>query len=282
MTALSQTRNLFFVAYGARVYVYTPQFPSQRIPEQPAVIISPPTSKPGLQGYLDEYNPHALNQIVVGELGTEEILVCVHDDGDVVVYMVRTIASAISRKNSGPPDAEFDDVRPFRVENVGMSAWGIAIHKTSRQIAISANTHDITVFSFGLVDGMEDSEIDSDESRARRLSRDENVIEAVFQDGNPRKRQRKSLPAARLQDKTYTLKGHENNIPTVAFCNERMDPEGRYLVSTDIDGYVVLWDIPQERELLWTRLGNVEMGDIWQSARGFDSWSVTMGWREHD
>lgn len=42
------------------------------------------------------------------------------------------------------------DFTSFFCENVGISAWGLAVHSASRLIAVSSNHHEITVFAFGL------------------------------------------------------------------------------------------------------------------------------------
>ena len=40
----------------------------------------------------------------------------------------------------------------FLHENVGMSAWGLAIHEKSRMIAVSSNLKEVTVFMPALVE----------------------------------------------------------------------------------------------------------------------------------
>jgi hypothetical protein len=49
-------------------------------------------------------------------------------------------------------------VRPFFQQNVEISAWGLAIHKNSRLIAVGTNKHNVHVFAFGLTDLDSDSD----------------------------------------------------------------------------------------------------------------------------
>lgn len=44
----------------------------------------------------------------------------------------------------------FEAPEPFFRKNVGKSAWGLAIHRKSKIIAVSSNLHEITVFAFAL------------------------------------------------------------------------------------------------------------------------------------
>ncbi|EME85581.1 uncharacterized protein MYCFIDRAFT_41253, partial [Pseudocercospora fijiensis CIRAD86] len=152
-TGLSQLQNLFFVAYSSQIYVYVPHFSTQALPPKPALIVPSQPSTPALQGYLDSTNPHSINNLVVQFLGNEEVVAVVRDDGDVDAFLVRHILQAIERRTEhhGRIDTRADEVKPIFQSNVGKSAWGLAIHSQARILAVSANTHSITVFKFGLV-----------------------------------------------------------------------------------------------------------------------------------
>ncbi|KAI5367991.1 Putative ribonucleotide reductase, transcriptional regulator Crt10 [Septoria linicola] len=214
LTALSQERNLYFVAYNTNIYVYVPQYPTQFVPHTPALIVSSQPSSPGLAGTIDPRNPHSINSLVVQHLGNEEVVAAVRDDGDVDAFLVRHIASAIEKRaeagSSIGPVA--DELRPIFQSNVGQSAWGLAIHTKARIIAVSANTHNITVFKFGLARDVDDenevSGSDSEDSSNTR-GREEVVSQVI---------------------------NGSSNIPHIAFCNTGDDPKGQWLLTTDIGG----------------------------------------------
>ncbi|KAI9832565.1 MAG: hypothetical protein M1819_004355 [Sarea resinae] len=243
-TALSQTRNLYFAGYMDKIHVYRPQFPYQSLSSKPAIVLSPPVSRPGLPGYIDHRAPpHAINHLIVGDLGDDEILCCACDDGDVVAYSIRSIAHAVERADlvkevdaSGNGTTRMDEVRHFFLENVGMSAWGLAIHKAARMIAVSANTHAITVYAFGLTQQNENNspeppnENDAMQSSALLISSAwHDYINTHF--------------ARRDVNFKISLIAHQENVPSVTFCNTDDDLHGKWLVSTDIAGCMVIWDV---------------------------------------
>jgi WD40 repeat protein len=89
------------------------------------------------------------------------------------------------------------------VLSVEMSAWAIDTHSQNNLLAIGANTHIISIFHLGMgVEGMKWTS--------------EKPFSVIY----PR----------------LDLKGHEHNIPTVAF-----DKRGEYLASGSIDKTVRLW-----------------------------------------
>ena len=236
LTALSQYHNLFFIACIDKIHVYSPQFPSQKISSKSELEFKLAATQPGLSGYIDHEHPHAVNQLVIGDLGNQEILVATCDDGDVVVYSTRHIYNAIEiGQDIGP--TLFDPIRPFFKRNVGMSAWGIAIHKAARLIAISSNTKQIKVFAFavGQNSPSERSSPVSDEDLLGDLDRDPG--------GADWKRVHTWSPDQRSRNLEIILIGHSHNIPNIAFCNTEDDLLGRYLVSTDINGWTYVWDI---------------------------------------
>ena len=100
-TALSHYRNLYFVAVGPEIHVYQPQFPSQQLASDHVFKLCPPVTATSLPGYINPESPHAVNHLVVGDLGNEEILVSAHDNGDVVAYTTRSIGFAIEKFEPG-------------------------------------------------------------------------------------------------------------------------------------------------------------------------------------
>ena len=205
-------------------------------------MIDLPASRSGLTGLLDPRKPHACNQIIVGDLGNEEILLLACDDGDVLAYTTRSISNAILAKDSRKFDvpAPNTDLKPFFIRNVGSSAWGLAIHKASRMIAVSANTQRITVFAFALHHGgrQDDAEVSESEFDI------EDDVEIQYEIPD-QVRQLTTAPGHSLRNLeiTITLTGHRDNIPSISFCNHDSDQNGRYLVSTDIRGETLIWDI---------------------------------------
>lgn len=154
----------------------------------------------------------------------------------------------------------FSDVRLFFSANVLRSAWGIATHKAARILAVSSNTHKITVFALAL------RSVKSDGSDSSAGSDDDLEPERPEMAGpaqNPTLPGKVNpavvkAPTDRSCDITIELHGH-SNIPSIAFCNTEEDLEGRYLVSTDINGLVIIWDV-------WARvaLREITPENIWR------------------
>jgi hypothetical protein len=115
-----------------------------------------------LYTHYPENGTRAINKLLVQLLGSEEVLAVVRDDGDVEAYYTRHIYNAIEKRAYYDSDLGIlsADVKPFFHRNVGSSAWGLAIHSTARMIAVSANTHAATVFTFALTDGESEDESD--------------------------------------------------------------------------------------------------------------------------
>ena len=269
-SALSRYRNLLFIAYLDKVYVYTPSFPEQIVTTKPQLVIEIPRSRPGLTGCVDPNEPHAINHLIVGDIGDEEVLVVACDDGDVVSYTVRSLSVAMEEgatvvhgldeseramlirpqyKNSILPLADPANTSlprlliPWFHENVGKSAWGLALHKSAMLLAVSSNTHCIYVFAPAL--GREGDgpfhETYGPLINAERYPSWETTDLFALKD--------------RPLGRRITLQGHAANIPNIAFCDNDLDPEGKYLASTDIEGYTKIWDIWQGTQIL-ERLDN--------------------------
>jgi len=251
------------VACKSLIYVFEPRFPDQELPKEPALVIDTQPSAPYLLGYLDPPEPHTINNVHVHHLGREEVFAVVRDDGDVDAYFTRHLHEAIQRRKE--PDNALGtlavDIRPFFQDNVGMSAWGLAIHAEARLLAVSSNTHMFTVFAFALTssDDVED-EADDQEFEANMIEdedEDEDEDDDSYDDGDeygnedededgsddnpPAPSSRR--PMNRNLDRRYEFLAGDQNIPHIAFCNTKDDPEGRWLLSTDINGYTTSWDL---------------------------------------
>ncbi|KAL2023449.1 hypothetical protein VTK56DRAFT_2445 [Thermocarpiscus australiensis] len=157
LTALSQRYNLYFAAYQDRIYVFQPRRGPHILP-QPSLILHPRPSKLATcyGGIIDRVFPHQINHMIVGNLGDLEIVLFAYDDGDVAAYYTHTIVRCIRANTSqarGPAGGQGRHAthpKPFFHENVGRSAWGLAVHERSRLIAVGSNLHEVTVFAFAV------------------------------------------------------------------------------------------------------------------------------------
>lgn len=163
LIALSQRRNLLFVAYSHQIYVWEPAGSFQTLGSKPEMIITPVMKNPQSHGYIAPHYPHAINSILVDDLGREEVLLLATDSGNVTGYRVEAIYSALKRaaKSNQARPLDGSQVDPFFIEYVEASAWGLAIHKFARLIAVTANTGLITVFAFALVNPTSEKRRDS-------------------------------------------------------------------------------------------------------------------------
>ena len=259
LTALSQRFNLHFVATRDTVAVYQPEFPFQKLRRLPALLIPPVLANPHVGGYIDDRVPHAINHLIVGVLGKEEILLAATDSGNVTGYYTKTIEEAIRKdpyRFSTDARSDYVRVRPFFSQWVHESAWGLAIHTNARMIAVSANTPHhvqdddpcakVTVFAFALTDdnpdGRSEKEPVSDEEaylngRAREPDWEEWTAMGVDAASPARNRNYKITLAG--------VEGHDHNIPCISFVNTDDDLTGNWLLSTDIGGELKIWQIWQ-------------------------------------
>jgi hypothetical protein len=219
LTALSQLYNLYFVAYLDQIHVYQPQLQGY-FNITPSLVLEPPLIR-NLPGYMNTLRPHDINRITVGLLGNREMVIVACDDGDVVGYWTSQIVDKLDRHIDV-------DIAPAFRDNVEESAWGIAIHSRSRKIAISSNTHRLSIFSFGLVNTSSQDDPENDDSDNAAREQPEVVGRA--------------LPG-RSGDGVQVLPDTDFNIPTVAFCNLPDDPEGRLVASGDINGVCIIWQL---------------------------------------
>ncbi|KAK7539846.1 uncharacterized protein J3D65DRAFT_675946 [Phyllosticta citribraziliensis] len=215
LTALSHTENLYFVAGRSEIFVYQPNFPDQRLDSDPTLILQP-SGPEHAQPIVHEapLGPgRYINQLIVDFLGNEEILLLALHNGGVIGYRISQIQQAIEKRQE-PDCVETnvgDDVTPFFREHVEKSAWGLAVHREARMIAVSSNTHKVTVFAFALD------------------RRDAPSSGPWYRD--------------RSSQRKVQLPNTGTNIPCVAFCNTADDPEGRWLMTTDIEGVARIFDL---------------------------------------
>lgn len=179
-------------------------------------------------------------------LGQDEIILITCDDGDVIGYRTEEIQRVVNKRREASDDEdEFqieEPVRTFLHRNVGASAWGLAIHQEARMIAISANTHKVTVIAYALAQPSEYS----DESSASSDS----DMEDCSDEEDPA-----DFPSPRRQDHVITLSAR-HNVPSVSFNNSGDDPVGRWLSSCSINGETLIWDLHHpEKSVRVIRLG---------------------------
>ncbi|KAL1886885.1 hypothetical protein Plec18167_000820 [Paecilomyces lecythidis] len=247
LTALSQRRNLLFVAYSHQIYVWEPAGPWQTLGAKPCMIITPVMKNPDAKGYINPDDPHAINNIVVDDLGRDEVLILATDSGNVSGYHVEAIFSAIERASLDGLQAPIDGshIEPFFTENVYASAWGLAVHKYARTIAVSANTGLITVFAFALVDPTEEAGRDAEkdlEFADGFHNYEQNWLDVQTDDEFLQFR--RLMPYRhRSCNVRLTYSGHFTNIPCVTFLNCDLDPNGCWMLSTDIDNKLLVWKV---------------------------------------
>lgn len=258
LTALSQRFNLYFVATKDTIAVYRPEFPFQKLYKLPQLVIRPTFANPNARGYIDDRVPHAVNHLLVGDLGEEEIVLLATDSGNVTGYYTKTIEAAIRKdpyRFSTDARSDHVGVRPFFAHWVLESAWGLAIHTDARMIAVSANTphHNasedpcakVMVFAFALTE-QNDSSGGEDSEESEGTSPCENDREPDWTEW--RAMGIHATPPARNRNYKITLagvEGHDHNIPCISFVNTPDDPEGNWLLSTDIGGELKIWQIWQ-------------------------------------
>ncbi|EXJ83699.1 hypothetical protein A1O1_07323 [Capronia coronata CBS 617.96] len=261
LTALSQRYNLYFVATRNSIVVYKPEFPFQELRRMPCLVILPTLANPEAQGYIDPHSPHDIDHLMVGDLGTEEILLLATDSGNVTAYYTKSLEAAINRAPPLRPHPRSDHlgVRAFFAQWVCESAWGLSIHTHARMIAVSANTSyhvqsgdpcsKVTVFAFALTqEGQTDGDDDDDDAMDAGFEAGEHSRQPDWHEweGNGSD---DFLPP---RDRNYKITlggidGHDYNIPSISFVNTGQDLEGKWLLSTDIGGMMKMWQIWQGR-----------------------------------
>ncbi|KAL4779985.1 hypothetical protein BJX76DRAFT_361257 [Aspergillus varians] len=279
LTALSQRRNLLFVACGHQIYVWEPAGTSQTLGTKPEMIVTPVMKETLAEGYILPDSPHEINGILVDDLGREEVLLLVTDSGNVCGYRVEAIFSVLKRATENQKVRPLDgsEVDPFFIEHVGASAWGLAIHKFARLIAVSANTGLVTVFAFALVNSTPEKGDDS----FRQLEEDDEFAEYsqtwlhIRTQDQFKQLQRLMPEKHRTRNIKLTYTGHFTNIPSVAFLNSDFDPNGMWMVSTDIDNKMLVWKV-------WESLGPFNVYQLNRVLSGTSAasfhWGNDRGW----
>lgn len=180
-----------------------------------------------------------MNYITVGDLGKLEILLLAFDDGDVIAYYTHHIARAIEERTS-PRDWKATRLvpKPFFHENVGQSAWGLAIHTHSRLIAASSNLHDVTVFALAITskEEKEEEEDDDDIPSLPKLWLGQSILDLEKHFRTRTRTWRIVLPIGN--------DGHNSphNIPSIAFCDDDQGNAER-VAAVDINGNTWILDI---------------------------------------
>jgi hypothetical protein len=158
LTALSQRYNLYFASYRDQIHVSRPRCCiTNKLPPKPDLVLSPEPSRQAahIGGFVDHELAHQVNQMMVGEFGEEEVLLLAYDDGDVIAFYTRQVEQYLRRHGETMTDPgprrPCLDIKPFLRENVQISAWGVAMHKASRIIAVGSNAHEVTAFVPALV-----------------------------------------------------------------------------------------------------------------------------------
>lgn len=231
------TEQLYFVAYQSQIFVYVPRsIARQRLPRRPDCRLrcEPSSVAPYIGGYVDRVVPHSINNLTTGFLGSEEIVVACCDDGEVYAYYTKEIAEWISSQDkspltspTGPKRSKSAFAKPpahFFRENVGVTAWGLAVHRKSRLIAVSSNRREVTVFAFALDHSTQRGQEDQPEVLARE---------------GPAAFVRKRSKNWRI---VLALGPHASNVPNICFIDDEQG-EAEKVSAIDIDGFTWIADI---------------------------------------
>ena len=234
---LTSGAQLYFAVYQDKIYVFQPKKAPQILPP-PSIILSPRRTKVAkmVGGAIDRGFGHQINSIMVGNLGNLEVVYFAFDDGDVGAYYTHTIARCIKANSgqahtAGGGPARQVIPKQFFHENVGVSAWGLAIHERSRLLAVSSNRHEVTVFAFA-----------TSRNPGRRRFPEVDASPKVWSGQTALELEK------HLQSRTRTWRivlpaGPEGrNMPSVAFCDDEMGFADR-VVAADIDGNTWIFEI---------------------------------------
>ena len=226
----------------------------QTLNRKPNLILDPPRSKDGIRvgGYIDRAKGHCMNHLIVGNLGGLEILLLACDDGDILAYYTHTIQAAIESKNE-----PHRDIRPFFHENVGSSAWGLAVHEQSRLIAVSSNNREVVVFRYGCRETNASDRTTNKDFDLGLLDLDEDDIAegkavlfpTVAQDG--------ATSRSSSVRKTLKLGQEGHNIPSIDISNDS-NGEAHSVLATDIVGNLWILNIWGDSQEAIKRLPTIQ------------------------
>lgn len=221
--------QLYFAAYQDKIHVFQPKRAPNILPP-PSLILAPRRTKTAkmVGGAIDRNFGHQMNSIMVGNLGSFEIVFFAFDDGDVGAYYTHTIARYVSLGGSAPRQTV---PREFFHENVGLSAWGLAIHEQSRLLAVSSNRHEVTVFAFATSDNpVQGQSLEDDASPQVWSGQTALELEKHFQSRT--RTWRIVLPT-----------GPEGqNMPSISFCDDETGYADK-VVALDVEGNTWIFDI---------------------------------------
>ncbi|CAG8550866.1 20230_t:CDS:10 [Gigaspora rosea] len=186
LTAVSNKfKDIFFVAIYDSIFAYrlNSYHDEDDTPKKPFKKLNRPIDSTS----HDDEEQHIINAIKVGEIGYEEVLVSVDESGDIHVWYTSNL-----------------EKDPLHFKN-DESTWSIALNGPRRLLAVSANSHEITIFNlqYGL----------------QKL--------AKFSDSQDMSCKPK-----------YSLRGHRHNIPNISFSSC-----GQFLVSCSIDKSCRIWNV---------------------------------------
>lgn len=172
--------------------------------------------------------------MIVGNLGNLEILLLACDDGDIIAYYTHNIQAAI-----GSGSERQQEIQPFFHDNVGISAWGLAVHEQSRLIAVSSNNREVVIFAFGCTTGSRPSSIVCDLELSDLSQLDLiDTRDVLF----PTITQAQSTDRSNNFRKVLKLGVEGHNIPSIDFSNGS-NGEAHSVLATDIVGNLWILDI---------------------------------------
>ncbi|KAF7537834.1 hypothetical protein G7054_g3381 [Neopestalotiopsis clavispora] len=249
LTALSWKYNLYFAAYCDEIHVSRPRScTTHDLPSKPDLVLKPPRSSAarGIMGTINPLRSHQVNHLIVGDFGTQEILLMAYDNGDVIAYYTREIeVEIVSIEAYRMIPGYVVRTKPFFQENVGKSAWGLAIHTKSRLIAVGSNLHEAIVFAPALSsESSEPHVLPGSFWQSIRRSLDSKGLQI------PEALQSLSSISASqvLKQRTYNWKITLNtapagdNIPNLTFSNDK-NGFAEKVIAVDIQGNLWLMDI---------------------------------------
>jgi len=226
---------LYFAAFFDRIHVTIPIGLKQTV-GKPSLVLDLPRSQEaiGVGGYIDHVNPHCVNNMIVGNLGTHEVLLISTDDGDVIAYYTHVIEAAITRRDYSRTSIkpwvwhfgsikqdETDRLCSFFLHNVGKSAWGLAVHEQSRLIAVSSNLREVTVFLPSYKFG--DDEADDASLREQPFPELSGAFTSIMTSRHHNQR------------RVFRLGDEGHNIPCIDFA-DGTDGEAKSILAVDILG----------------------------------------------
>lgn len=181
-----------------------------------------------------------MNHLIMSDLGDEEVLLVAYDDGDVLGYYNTHIDKAIS---SVTDKLDRGIVKPFFHENVGRSAWGLAVHKQSRLVAVGSNNREIHVFALALT---APTRTTPEGDAPRCYERDLYLPIRIHADGTVEQKPGSFADEINLGYGNLERRKHNyhfifelgwrgNNIPNVAFSND-VDGDAAEVLAIDVSG----------------------------------------------